>query len=200
MTKIRDRKGTTKKLCEKDFAERSGELSGANWLQTLVLLGSDLVAPTNCSENSLVLFVRFFGFVSPFWHLKKFKTQWKICICNGGSFCPDSRNSVCVMELPSSGSSAPYLQLAILRKPLIREMPPGLLQHVLTVLVFWSWVLLLPRLPPWSRSLGLFAWASILLYAPWDIAWICCPQLPHHPCKNGTHSTCFYSTGGHTPN
>ena len=37
---------------------------------------------------------------------------------------------------------------------LIREIPPGLLQHVLTVLVFWSWVLLLPRLPPWSRSLG----------------------------------------------
>ena len=24
-----DRKGTTKKLCDKDFAERSGELSGA---------------------------------------------------------------------------------------------------------------------------------------------------------------------------
>ena len=29
-----------------------------------------------------------------------------------------------------------------------------------------------------------------------DIAWICCPQLPHHPCKNRKHSTCFYSTGG----
>ena len=79
-----------------------------------------------------------------------------------------------------------------------REIPPGLLQHVLIVLVFWSWVLLLPRLPPWSRSLRLFPWASILLYGPVDIAWICCPQLPHHPCKNGTHSTCFYSTGGHT--
>ena len=35
---------------------------------------------------------------------------------------------------------------------------------------------------------------------PWTFAWICCPQLPyHHPCKNGTHSTCFYSTGGHGP-
>ena len=34
---------------------------------------------------------------------------------------------------------------------------------------------------------------------PLDIAWICCPQLPYHPCKNGTHSTCLYSTGGHTP-
>ena len=27
------------------------------------------VTPSNCSENSLVLFVRFFGFVSPFWLL-----------------------------------------------------------------------------------------------------------------------------------
>ena len=80
-----------------------------------------------------------------------------------------------------------------------RERPPGLLQHVLTVLVCWSWVLLQPRLPPSSRSLRLFPWASTLLYGPLDIAWICCPQLLHHPCKNGTHSTCFYSTGGRTP-
>ena len=42
-------------------------------------------------------------------------------------------------------------------------MPPVLLHHVLTVLVFWSWVLLLPRLPPWSQSLRLFPWANILL-------------------------------------
>ena len=81
----------------------------------------------------------------------------------------------------------------------IREVPPGLLQHVLIVLVFWSWVLPLPLLPPWSRAIRLFPCASILLFGPLDIAWICCPQLPHHPCKNGTHSTCFYSTGGHTP-
>ena len=38
---IGDRKGTTKKLCDKDFAERSGELSGAICLKTLVLLGND---------------------------------------------------------------------------------------------------------------------------------------------------------------
>ena len=81
----------------------------------------------------------------------------------------------------------------------IMEIPPGLLHHVLTVLVLWSWVLLLPQFPPWSRSLRLFPWASILLYGPLDIAWICCPQLPHHLGKNGTHSTCFYSTGGHKP-
>ena len=36
-----DRKGTTKKLCDKDFAERPGELSGAICLKTLVLLGND---------------------------------------------------------------------------------------------------------------------------------------------------------------
>ena len=58
-------------------------------------------------------------------------------------------------------------------------------------------VLLLPRLPPWSQSLRLCCWASILLYGPLDIAWNCCPQLPHQPCKNGTHGTCFYSTGAH---
>ena len=63
-------------------------------------------------------------------------------------------------------------------------------QHVLTVLVFWSWVLLLPRLPPLSRSLRLFPWASILLHWPLDIC------LPYHPCKNRTHSMCFYSTEG----
>ena len=61
-----DRKGTTKKLCDKDFAERSGELSGAICLKTLVLLGKDPVAPSNCSDNSLVLLVGFFGFVSLF--------------------------------------------------------------------------------------------------------------------------------------
>ena len=39
--KFGDGKGTTKKLCDKDFAERSGELSGAICLKTLVLLGND---------------------------------------------------------------------------------------------------------------------------------------------------------------
>ena len=40
-----DRKTTTKKLCDKDFAERSGELSGAIRLKTLVLLGDDRYPP-----------------------------------------------------------------------------------------------------------------------------------------------------------
>ena len=38
---IRDRRGTPKNLCDKDFAELSGELSGAIRLKPLVLLGND---------------------------------------------------------------------------------------------------------------------------------------------------------------
>ena len=41
LPEIGDRKGTTKKLCDEDFAERSGELSGAICLKALVLLGND---------------------------------------------------------------------------------------------------------------------------------------------------------------
>ena len=39
--KLRDRKGTPKNLCDKDFAELSGELSRAICLKALVLLGND---------------------------------------------------------------------------------------------------------------------------------------------------------------
>ena len=39
-----DRKGTKKKLCDKDFAERSDEFSGAICLKILVLLSKLLVA------------------------------------------------------------------------------------------------------------------------------------------------------------
>ena len=39
--KIRDRKGTPKNLYDKDFAELSGEFSGAICLKTLALLGND---------------------------------------------------------------------------------------------------------------------------------------------------------------
>ena len=48
-----DRKGTTKELCDKDFAERSGKLSGAVCLKTLVLLGNDPMDLSNCSEQHL---------------------------------------------------------------------------------------------------------------------------------------------------
>ena len=57
---IGDRKGTTKKLCDKDFAERSGELSGAICLKTLTLLGNDPVTP------SIDLFRKIFGAVVRF--------------------------------------------------------------------------------------------------------------------------------------
>ena len=71
-TKIKDKKGTPKNFCDKNFAELSGELSGA--IATKV--------PSNCSENSLVLFVRFFGFGVRFWPLKKRQIRW-----GRGLFC-----------------------------------------------------------------------------------------------------------------
>ena len=37
---LRDRKGTPKNFCDKDFAELSGELSGAICQKTLVLMGN----------------------------------------------------------------------------------------------------------------------------------------------------------------
>ena len=40
-TNLGDRKGTTKKLCDKDFVEHSGELSGVICLKALVLLDND---------------------------------------------------------------------------------------------------------------------------------------------------------------
>ena len=55
--KIRDRKGTPKNFCDKDFDELPGEFSGAICLKTLVLLGS-----------ALELFRKFFGAVRAiFW-------------------------------------------------------------------------------------------------------------------------------------
>ena len=64
---IGDSKGTTKKLCDKDFAERSGEFSGVICLKTLVLLDNDRLPPRIvqkifwcCSREFLVLWV-FFG-------------------------------------------------------------------------------------------------------------------------------------------
>ena len=45
------------------------------------------------------------------------------------------------------------------------------------------------RLPALSRSLRLCPRSSICFMAPWTFAWICCPRLPYHLCKNVTHST-----------
>ena len=55
------------------------------------------------------------------------------------------------------------------------ETRPGLIQHVLTVLGFVFWALLLPWPPPSSRSLRLCPWASILLYGPLNV---CLDLLP----------------------
>ena len=80
----------------------------------------------------------------------------------------------------------------------IRERPPGLLQDVLTVLVFWSWILLLPRLPPSSQSLRLFPWASILLYGPLG-HWLgsAAHSSPITRAKTGRSAHVFTAQGAH---
>ena len=60
-----DRKGTTKKLYDKDFAERSGELCGAICLKPLFYW--------IMTDNPLELFRKFFGAVRPnFWLCRSF--------------------------------------------------------------------------------------------------------------------------------
>ena len=39
-------------------------------------------------------------------------------------------------------------------------------------------------------------WTSICCIGSWTSAWSCCPQLPYHPCKNGTYNTSFCNTKG----
>ena len=64
----RDRKGTPKNFCDKDFAELSGELSGVICLKTLALMGHDQ-KPPRIVQKILWRFVRFFGFGVLFWLL-----------------------------------------------------------------------------------------------------------------------------------
>ena len=60
LTQVGDRKGTTKKLCDKDFAERSAELSGA--------IASKPFFYWVMTHNPLELFRKFFGAVRAiFW-------------------------------------------------------------------------------------------------------------------------------------
>ena len=83
--------------------------------------------------------------------------------------------------------------------PLYQEKTPGLNQHVLTVLVFWSWVLLVPGLAASCWSPRLRPRTSMCLMAHWTFAGICCSQLSCHPCKNGTHFHMFLQhKGAHT--
>ena len=50
-----------------------------------------------------------------------------------------------------------------------------------------------------SGASGCYPGLAFCFIDPWTFAGICCLQLPYHPCKNGMHNTCFYSTGRHTP-
>ena len=79
---------------------------------------------------------------------------------------------------------------------LFREIPPGLLQHVLTVLVFWSWVLLLARLPPWSRSLGLFPGLVFCFTSPWTLLGSAARSYPTTRAKTGRTAHVFTAQGG----
>ena len=55
------------------------------------------------------------------------------------------------------------------------------------------------RLPASSKSLRLCPRASICCRAPWTFAWICCSQLPHHPCKaEHTHHKFLQRKGAYT--
>ena len=68
---------------------------------------------------------------------------------------------------------------------------------MLNVLVFWSWVLLLPRLPPWSRSLRLSPWASILLYTDlWSLLGSAARSSPTTRAKTGRTANVFTAQGG----
>ena len=102
----------------------------------------------------------------------------------------------------SPGSSLPCRLLCVNSLCLnFRERPPGLIQHVLTVLVFWSWVLLLPQLPPSSRSLALFPWASILLHGPLDICLDLLPATFLPPVQStGCTTHVFTAQGAHADN
>ena len=62
---FRDRKGTPKKLCNKDFAEFSAELSGAVCLKTLVLFGRELELFRNFFGVVRAIFLALGFFVGP---------------------------------------------------------------------------------------------------------------------------------------
>ena len=82
----------------------------------------------------------------------------------------------------------------------VRERPPGWIQHVLTVLVFWSWAPLRPRLPPLSRSLRLFPWTSILLHGPLGnfLDLLSAAPLPNAQKWDAEHKFLYIALGGHT--
>ena len=90
---FRGRKRTPKNLCDKDFAERSGELSGVICLKTLVLFGSALKLFRKiiwyCSCN----------FGASFWLLKD------VSACPSGK---ETRNCNCNAKFRSPGVANPF--------------------------------------------------------------------------------------------
>ena len=76
---------------------------------------------------------------------------------------------------------------------------PGLIQHVLTVLVFWSWVLLRHRLRAAFQNLRLFPWTSILLWALGHLLGSAARSSPTARAKTGCTAQVFTAQGGHTP-
>ena len=71
---------------------------------------------------------------------------------------------------------------------------------LLTVLVLGSGVLLLPQLPPSSRSFRLIPWASILLHGPVDICLDLLPAAPLPPVqKQDAQHKFLQRRGAHTP-
>ena len=91
---LRDRKGTPKNFCDKDFAELSGELSGAICLKTPVLLGS-----------ALGWFKKVFGAVRAIFRL------W------GSFLAPVSLWPKLLQEAPSTGSRRLMLYTLVADRP-----------------------------------------------------------------------------------
>ena len=72
-----------------------------------------------------------------------------------------------------------------------------LILHVLTVPVFWFWVLLMPEPPASSRSLRLSPWTHICFMAPFERnSWICSPSCPATRGKTGRSAQVFATQGG----
>ena len=118
----------------------------------------------------------------------------------GGSW--GAQNSLCWVSSRSfcrSPRKRPKISKNTHCRTFFQGKTSGLIQLVLTVLVFWCPMLLVPRHPASSRSVRLCPWATFCFMAAGMFARICYPQLPYHTCKPGTLSTNFCSTSGHTP-
>ena len=85
----------------------------------------------------------------------------------------------------------------------IKERPPGLIQHVLTVRVFLVRVLLMSGFRDSCRSLRVRPWTSSCCMAPPSKFLDLLPSVPLplcHSSKSGTHNTIFFcNTRGHAP-